>query len=113
MIISNHRTQLIITIVLFCQPFNMTAKLFLDTDATDTLIYKMNVAAEVFYDHAAHTYSYMASVPWEGPSKDAFLDELQLCTSAIKKLAENLELLKFQLAKEVDQWLFTASKFGG
>lgn len=88
----------------------MATKIFLDTDATDILIYKMRTSADALYDHAAMTYSRVAWAEWEGATKDDYLYQLQQCTSTLKRLADRLDLLGFQLSQEVEQWLVTASK---
>lgn len=91
----------------------MAVKIFLDSNATDLLVYTMRSTADALYDHAVIVYARLARAHWEGASKDDTLFQLQLCTSALKRLADQLDLLGFQLSQEVEQWLVTASKFGG
>ena len=88
----------------------MSTKIFLDSDVTENLIHKIWITADALYDHAVVTYSRMAWVEWEGATKDDYLFQLQQCTSALKRLADRLDLLGFQLSQEIEQWLVTASK---
>jgi|GEM_PF-3004825 len=88
----------------------MSTKIFLDSDATENLILKMWITADALYDHAVVTYSRMARVDWESATKDEYLFQLQQITTALKNHADRLDLLGFQLAQEITQWLMTASK---
>jgi len=89
----------------------VTNLIHLDTESTDLLIRKMHLTADQVFDLADLVYARMALTDWEGPAKDAFLDDLFRCTTAIKQLADELDLLGFQTAHEIEQWLRISQSF--
>lgn len=89
----------------------MSNKIYLDPNSTDHLIFSIRSTADVIFDHATSTYARMAWAIWEGRSKDEYLFRLQQCTTTLKKLADQLDMLGFELSQEVEQWLQTASRF--
>lgn len=90
----------------------MTAIIHLDTSITDFSIQKLRSTAENMFDRADYLYSLLCQTEWQGASKDLLLYDLYRCSSTLKTLSDSLDLLGFQLSKEIEQWMDSAENLG-
>lgn len=83
----------------------------LESETVDLLTTKLKLFAEDLFDSAETLYSSGLNADWEGASKADFLYDLYCCTSSLKNLADTMDLLRFQLAQESEQWITIAQTF--